>query len=226
MSPATEEGTPVTAIRILLADDHETVRNGLRLLLEHQPDMQVVAEAGDGAAAVERSAALHPDVVVMDVTMPGMNGLQATRQLREAAPGIGVVVLSRHQDRAYVQEMLRAGAQAYVLKQSASAELIRAVRAAAAGQQYLDVNVAQQLTGDYLRRHTGRSAQQPILSERELDVLRLMAWGLSNKEIAARLDLSIKTIEVHKANAMRKLNLHGRVDIVRYALLQGWLQEF
>ncbi|HEX5110482.1 MAG TPA: response regulator transcription factor [Vicinamibacterales bacterium] len=213
------------AIRILLADDHETVRQGLRLLLERHPEMQVVAEAGDGEAAVQRAEQVRPDVVVMDITMPGMNGLQATRRLREALPAIGIVVLSRHRDSAYLQEMLHAGAQAYVLKQSASAELIRAVRAAAAGQQYLDANVAQQLTGEYLRRHTGRSARQPGLSERELDVLRLMAWGLSNKEIAARLDLSIKTIEVHKSNAMRKLNLHGRVDIVRYALLQGWLQE-
>jgi len=215
----------MSSIRILLADDHETVRQGLRLLLEHQPDMQVVAEAGDGQAAVQRSDEVRPDVVVMDVTMPGMNGLQATRRLRELIPGIRIVVLSRHTDSAYVQEMLQAGAQAYVLKQSASAELIRAVRAAANGQQYLDANIAQQLTGEYLRRHSGHSARQPSLSERELDVLRLMAWGLSNKEIAARLDLSIKTIEVHKANGMRKLNLHGRVDIVRYALLQGWLQE-
>ena len=215
----------MSVIRILLADDHETVRQGLRLLLEHQPDMQVVAEAGDGQAVMQSAQQASPDVVVMDITMPGMNGLQATRQLREALPKVAVVVLSRHKDSAYVQELLRAGAQAYVLKQSASTELIRAVRAAATGQQYLDANLAHQLTGEYLRRHTGRSAQQPSLSERELDVLRLMAWGLSNKEIAARLDLSIKTIEVHKANAMRKLNLHGRVDIVRYALLQGWLQE-
>jgi DNA-binding NarL/FixJ family response regulator len=215
----------LSAIRILLADDHETVRQGLRLLLERQADMQVIAEAGDGQAAIQRSEEFRPDVVVMDITMPGMNGLQATRQLRTTVPNVAVVVLSRHKDSAYVQELLHAGAQAYVLKQSASAELIRAVRAAAAGQQYLDANIAHELTGEYLRRHTGRSAQQPSLSERELDVLRLMAWGLSNKEIAARLDLSIKTIEVHKANAMRKLNLHGRVDIVRYALLQGWLQE-
>jgi DNA-binding NarL/FixJ family response regulator len=215
----------LSAIRILLADDHETVRQGLRLLLERQADMQVIAEAGDGQAAIQRSEEFRPDVVVMDITMPGMNGLQATRQLRTTVPNVAVVVLSRHKDSAYVQELLHAGAQAYVLKQSASAELIRAVRAAAAGQQYLDANIAHELTGEYLRRHTGRSPKQPSLSERELDVLRLMAWGLSNKEIAARLDLSIKTIEVHKANAMRKLNLHGRVDIVRYALLQGWLQE-
>jgi DNA-binding NarL/FixJ family response regulator len=212
-------------IRILLAEDHETVRQGLRLLIDAQPDMQVVGEAGTGVNAIEIAAALGPDVVVMDVTMPEMNGLIATRVLRERVPAAAIVALTRHNDEAYVQELLRAGAAGYVLKQSASAELLRAIRAAAAGQPYLDRSLAQRVTGDYLRKHHAPRDVQPALSERESEVLRRMAWGLSNKEIAAQLDVSVKTVEVHKAHAMKKLNLRGRIDIVRYALLQGWLQD-
>jgi DNA-binding NarL/FixJ family response regulator len=214
----------MNGIRVLLAEDHETVRHGLRLLIDGQADMCVIAEAATGSTAVARARALHPDVVVMDVTMPDMNGLIAAGALRDAEPPVAIVALTRHQDEAYVQEMLRAGAFAYVLKQSPSTELLNAIRAAAAGRTYLDGNLAQRVTGDYLRKHALRE-RQPVISERESDVLRKMAWGLSNKEIAAQLELSVKTVEVHKANAMRKLGLRGRVDIVRYALLQGWLQE-
>jgi two-component system response regulator NreC len=212
-------------IRILLAEDHETVRQGLRLLIDAQQDMKVIDEAGDGVRAVALARELRPDVVVMDLTMPEMNGLMATRILREHVPATAIVALTRHNDEAYVQELLRAGAAAYVLKQSATAELLRAIRSAAEGQPYLDRSLAQRVTGDYLRKHHAHRNVQPVLSERETEVLRQMAWGLSNKEIAAKLDVSVKTVEVHKAHAMRKLNLRGRVDIVRYALLQGWLQD-
>jgi DNA-binding NarL/FixJ family response regulator len=215
----------MSAIRVLLADDHETVRQGLKLLLDEQPDMEVVGEAGDGKTAVERCRSLRPDVVVMDVTMPQMNGLAATRLLKEAQPETAVVALTRHHDEAYVQELLRAGASGYVLKQSASVELIRGIRAAATGRQYLDSHLADTVTRNYLKRHSPVPEAKPPLSDREAEVLKQMAWGLSNKEIAQQLDLSVKTIEVHKANAMRKLNLRGRIDIVRYALLQGWLQD-
>ena len=213
-------------IRIVLADDHVAVRQGLRLLIEAQPDMQVVAEASDGAGAVEHATKLSPDVVVMDISMPGVNGLVATRTLRAQVPGTAVVILTRHGDDAYLQELLRAGAAGYVLKQSAAAELLQAVRAVAAGGQYLDSALTARVTAGFVGRK-GKGPNQPgaALSERESEVLRLIASGYSNKEIATQLDLSVKTVEVHKANAMRKLGLTGRIDIVRYAILQGWLHD-
>ena len=215
----------MTKIRVLLVDDHETVRQGLRLLLDAQTDMEVVGEAGDGRAALDLAGSLKPAVVVMDITMAEMNGLIATRMLREANPATAIVALTRHQDDAYVQEMLGAGALGYVLKQSASTELLSAVRAAASGKQYLDSSVAAHVTGAYLKKYGKRDVAAPTISDREAEVLRQMAWGWSNKEIAAQFDVSVKTVEVHKANAMRKLGLRGRIDIVRYALLQGWLTD-
>jgi DNA-binding NarL/FixJ family response regulator len=211
-------------LRILLADDHVTVRHGLKLLVDGQPDMQVVAEASDGAAAVELTSTSSPDVVVMDVSMPGMNGLIATRQLRHRYPGLPIVMLTRHGDDAYLQELLRAGASGYVLKQSPPAELLQAIRAAASGRQYLDSALTARVTAAFLSKE-GRAAGRAAapVSERESEVLRLIASGYSNKEIAAQLSLSVKTIEAHKANAMRKLDLNGRIDIVNYAILQGWL---
>jgi DNA-binding NarL/FixJ family response regulator len=218
--------THAHSLRVLLADDHVTVRHGLKLLIDGQPDMKVVSEASDGESAVERALALKPDVVVMDISMPGMTGLVATRRLKQLQPDLAIVTLTRHSDDAYLQELLRAGVSAYVLKQSAPAELLQAIRKAAAGEQYLDSALAARITADFLaregRRFTGSGA---ALSERESEVLRLIASGYSNKEIAARLALSVKTIEAHKANAMRKLGLTGRIDIVKYAVLQGWLHN-
>ena len=212
-------------IRVLLAEDHETVRQGLRLLIDSQPDMEVVGEAGDGRAAVQRARALQPSVIVIDISMPEMNGLVATRRIMEAEPAPAVVALTRYGDEAYVQELLAAGASAYVLKQSPSAELLKAIRAAAAGDEYLDSMLAARVAGAYLRKHSKHTRERPSITDREAEVLRLMAWGYSNKEIAAQLDVSVKTVEVHRANAMRKLDLRGRIDIVRYAVLQGWLQD-
>lgn len=211
-------------IRVLLAEDHETVRHGLKLLINRQPDMEVIGEAGDGDAAVERVGVLHPNVAVVDISMPQMNGLAATRAIRESAPATAVVALTRYGDDAYVQELLNAGALGYVLKQSPSAELLDAVRAAAAGRRYLDRSLAARVAGTMLSGRGRRSTPSPI-TERESEVLRLMALGHSNKEIASTLELSVKTVEVHKANAMRKLGLAGRIDVVRYALLQGWLRD-
>jgi len=209
-------------IRVLLAEDHETVREGLRLLLEAQSDMRVIGEAGDGRDALERVAELKPDVLVLDLTMPGISGLAAARALKDipsAAPA--VVALTRHDDDAYVQELMGAGAAAYVLKQSPSTELLHAIRTAASGGRYLDPG----LTPPALPRDPRRRATTPTITERESAVLRMMAVGHSNKEIAAALDISIKTVEVHKANGMRKLNLRGRTDVVRYAVLNGWLRD-
>jgi DNA-binding NarL/FixJ family response regulator len=213
-------------LRILLADDHVTVRHGLKLLIDGQPDMKVVAEASDGAAALQQALEVKPDVVVMDISMPGMNGLVATRKLRKAWPDAAIVTLTRHGDDAYLQELLRAGVAAYVLKQSAPNELLQAIRAAAAGRQYVDTTLTPRVTAGFLgseRRRVNKSGVS--ITERESAVLRDIAAGYSNKEIAARLSLSVKTVEAHKANAMRKLGLTGRIDIVKYAVLQGWLDN-
>ena len=213
-------------LRILLADDHVTVRHGLKLLIDSQPDMEVVAEASDGATAVQRALDVKPDVVVMDISMPGMNGLMATRSLKQQQPDAVIITLTRHGDDAYLQELLRAGVSGYVLKQSAPAELLQAIRASAAGGQYLDSALTARVTAGFLAREGKKvSKAAAALSDRESEVLRLIASGYSNKEIAARLDLSVKTVEAHKANAMRKLGLKGRIDIVKYAVLQGWLEN-
>jgi DNA-binding NarL/FixJ family response regulator len=213
-------------LRILLADDHVTVRQGLKMLIESQGDMTVVSEASDGTAAVEQARTLRPDVVVMDISMPGMNGLVATRTLKSIQPDSVIVILTRHGDDAYLQELLRAGADGYVLKQSAASELVQAIRATAARNQYLDSALTARVTAGFLAKRGRKAPGTGVsLSDREAEVLRLIAAGYSNKEIAAQLELSVKTVEVHKANASRKLGLRGRIDIVKYALLQGWLSD-
>jgi two-component system response regulator NreC len=218
----------VKTIRVLLAEDHETVRQGLKLLIDAQPDMAVVADVKNGRLALHEACSLSPppNVAVIDVSMPEMNGLAATRALLEAVPALAVVALTRYSDDAYVQALLNAGAAAYVLKQSEPSELLQAIRTAASGNRYLDAALTARMTGAYLARH-GRAGAlaAPGITDRETEVLRLLAVGHSNKESAELLDLSVKTVEVHKANAMRKLGLRGRIDVVRYALLQGWLQD-
>jgi two-component system response regulator NreC len=217
---------PNVPLRVLLADDHVTVRHGLKLLIEGQPDMKVIAEASDGAAAIQQTLALKPDVVVMDISMPGMNGLVATRELKQKQPDIAIITLTRHGDDAYLQELLRAGVSGYVLKQSAPAELLQAIRVAAAGGQYLDSSLTARVTAGFLGREGKKVGKtSATISDRESEVLRLIASGYSNKEIAGRLALSVKTVEAHKANGMRKLGLTGRIDIVKYAILQGWMSS-
>ena len=211
-------------LRVLLADDHVTVRHGLRLLIEGERDMTVVGEASDGAAAVKLAVECRPDVVVMDVSMPGVNGLVATRMLKKVLPGAAVVMLTRHADDAYLQELLRAGASGYVLKQSPPAELLQAIRSTAtANGKYVDSSLIPRVTARFVGEKIGGTSG--TITEREAEVLRLIACGYSNKEIASQLDLSVKTVEAHKANAMRKLDLSGRIDIVKYAILQGWLRD-
>jgi two-component system response regulator NreC len=214
-------------LRILLAEDHETIRDGLKLLVNSQPDMEIVGEADNGRVALQLAQELLPDVVVMDVSMPELNGLQATKKLKQVCPQVKVLTLTRHTDDGYLQQLLQAGVSGYVLKQSKSAELLRAIRAVVAGQTYLDPAITEkavtQIRGG--KRAARGAASDANLSDRETEVLRLIAWGYINKEIAARLNLSIKTVEVHKANGMRKMGMKSRVDIVRYALLQGWLQD-
>jgi DNA-binding NarL/FixJ family response regulator len=207
-------------IRVLLADDHEIVRAGLRMLVDAQDDMSVIAEASTGEEAVERVRTLKPDVAVLDLTMPGMGGLKAVRALHGEAEQTKIVVLTRHDDDAYVSELFAAGTAGYVLKHSGSAELLRAIRAAARNEFYLD----PALRPDPTAPDAGFSACTAA-TRRECDVLRLTAMGFANKEIAVRLAISVRTVEVHKTNGMRKLHLAGRTDVVRYAVLHGWMRD-
>jgi two-component system, NarL family, response regulator NreC len=212
-------------LRILLAEDHEMVREGLKALINSQSDMIVIGEAGDGGATIERAQELKPDIVVMDVSMPKMNGLEATEKLKRACPQVKVLTLTRHTDTGFMQRLFRAGASGYALKQSASSELIRAIRAIREGNNYLDPAITEKVMSGYVGKQANPIIKQSDLSEREEDVLRKIAWGYSNKEIAAQLDISVKTVEAHKANGMKKLEMRSRIDVVRYALLQGWLKE-
>jgi DNA-binding NarL/FixJ family response regulator len=215
-----------TSLRILVADDHAIVRQGLKLLIDSQQDMKVVAEAADGHAALERAEAVKPDIVVMDISMPGMNGLTATRTLKERQPNVTIVALTRHEDETYLEELLRAGASAYILKQSAPADFLQAIRAVAAGGIYLDPAMTSRVAGGLLAGKSKVNTDTGVkLTEREGEVLRLVAVGHSNVEIAARLGIAVKTVEVHKTNAMKKLGLTGRVDVIRYGVLQGWLYD-
>jgi DNA-binding NarL/FixJ family response regulator len=214
----------MTKIRVVLAEDHESVRQGLRLLLATRDDIDVVADAPNGRIALDHIKTLKPDVAILDLAMPEMNGLAATKAIKHVVPQVRVVALTRHADDAYVQELLSAGASGYVLKQSPIEELLKAIRAVAAGERYLDSTLVARNAKAYLSRYSSEPSRPPI-TDREASVLRLMAIGHSNKEIATALDIAVKTVEVHKANAMRKLGLRGRTDVVRYASLNGWLRE-
>jgi DNA-binding NarL/FixJ family response regulator len=188
--------------------------------------MEVVGEAGDGEAALKMVRELTPDMVLMDISMPGMNGLKATKKLRQICPQVKILTLTRHTDDGYLQQLIGAGANGYVLKQSAPSELINAIRSVRDGNSYLDPALTEKVMGGYVSRAASKRGEtKGGLSARESEVVRLIAWGYSNKEIAGRLDLSVKTIEAHKSNAMRKLDIGSRIDIVRYAILQGWLQD-
>jgi two-component system, NarL family, response regulator NreC len=213
-------------LRILLADDHKIVRDGLRLLIDSQADMRVVGEAANGREALSRARELKPDVVVMDLSMPELNGLQATALLRAELPHLKVVALTAHEDESYLGQLCKAGAAGYVLKRSAGEQLIQAIGAVARGGVFYEPSLAskalaRQISGAGARRD-GHAAD---LSEREQEVLRLLAWGYSNKEIAAELNLSVKTVETYKVRVAEKLGLRSRTEMVQYALRQGWLNE-
>ncbi len=214
-------------LRILIAEDHETVREGFKLIVNSQEDMEVIGEAGDGRAAVELARDLQPDIVLMDISMPELNGLLAAAKLKRVAPDIKVLTLTRHTDTAYLDELLQAGVSGYVLKQSAPGELLRAIRAVAAGGNYLDPAITGKVFDGYAERQSkprGEKSGEP-LTERESEVFRHIALGYSNAEIADKTNISVKTVEAHKANCLKKLNMKSRRDIIRYAILQGWMQE-
>jgi two-component system, NarL family, response regulator NreC len=212
-------------LRIVLAEDHATVREGLRLLINQQDDMQVVAEASNGDDAVRYAQQANVDLVILDLSMPGTSGLLAARALRASRPEVKVVVLTRHADQTYLQELLRAGVAAYVLKQSPHSELLHAIRAVAVGGQHIDSALTRHVAAPFIAGARRRQVGASPITDREAMVLRLSARGFSNKEIAQRLDVVVKTIEVHKANGMRKLHLSGRIDLLQFALLQGWLGD-
>jgi two-component system response regulator NreC len=213
-------------LRVLLADDHKVVRDGLRLLVDGQRDMRLIGEAGNGREALRQARDLKPDVVVMDLSMPELNGLQATQRLKAERPEIKVVALTVHEDPSYLLQLCKAGAVGYVLKRSAGDDLIHAIRTVAGGGLHFDPTLASKAL-------TGRPGDVPNkvglhpgdLSEREKEVLMLLAWGYSNKEIAGNLGLSTKTVETYRVRISEKLGLRSRTEIVRYALRQGWLNE-
>lgn len=217
-----ETGCSMKRLRVLLAEDQTILRHSLKALIANEPDLEVVGEAGNGEEALELASALCPDVVVMDVSMPRMDGVRATAAIKRACPEVKVLVLSVHETRSQIRRVLQAGASGYVVKRSAAEELIQAVHAVAVKGVYLDPIVAAKLVGGTKAPVPDQSVHES-LSEREAAVLRLIALGYANKEIAAQLDLSVKTVETFKARSMQKLGLRGRVDIVRHAMDCGWL---
>jgi DNA-binding NarL/FixJ family response regulator len=207
--------------RILLADDHAVVRQGFKMLLAAQPDMEIAGEASNGREAVEAAERLRPDVVVMDVAMPELNGIEATRRLAASVPHARVIALSMHKDSVYVREILRAGARGYLLKDSDAEDLVSAIRAVARGESYLSPAVSNAVLDDY-RRHVTNPID--LLTSREREVLQMLAEGKTNKEIAGVLNLSVYTVDAHRGRIMEKLNLHSINDLVRFAVRNGLIE--
>ncbi len=210
--------------RVLLVEDHVVVRQGLKALFTGEGDIEVVGEADDGREALRRVSELQPDVVLMDISMPGFNGIEATRQIRQDHPDVKVVILSMHSNEEYVFQVLRAGASGYVLKQSDSSEVLTAIRAALAGGSFLSPPISRAVIDDYVRRAEarGRGRTLDLLTSREREVLQLLAEGLSNQEIADQLNISVKTVETHRGNMMKKLGVDSKIELVKYALRKGW----
>ncbi len=213
-------------IRILLADDHTIIRSGLRLLLEQQPDFKVVAEAGDGREAVDLVSKHHPEVAVLDIGMPQLNGIDATEQIVSREPRTQVVILSMHSDEGYVLRALKAGARAYILKNSAEADLIRAIRTVSEGKSFFSPVISKTLLEDYVRRIREREVEDSydLLTPREKEILQLLAEGKTNKEVANILKLSLYTVETHRGNILEKLKLHSAAELILYAVRKGIIQ--
>jgi len=213
----------MSKIRILLADDHTVMRAGLRSLLEREPDLSVVAEASDGRQAVELADAHEPDVIVMDIGMPALNGIDASRQIIARHPCTSVVILSMHSDESYVLRALKSGARAYLLKDSAEADLMRAIRAVSEGKSFFSPAVSRMLLEDYVRqlKERGEEDTYDLLTMREREILQLLAEGKSNKDVANTLNLSLYTVETHRAHILQKLGLHTVPDLILYAVRKG-----
>jgi two-component system, NarL family, response regulator NreC len=209
--------------RILLADDHKLMRSGLKALIEQQPDLTVVGEADDGRQAVALAASLKPDLLVMDIGMPNLNGIEAALQITQANPATAIVILSMHSDESYVLRALKAGAKGYLLKDSAESDLIRAVHAVAGGKSFFSPAVSKVLLDDYVRKlqRSGAEDAYDLLTPREREILQLIAEGKSNKDVANLLNLSVYTVETHRSNIMEKLNLRGIPELILYAVRKG-----
>jgi two-component system, NarL family, response regulator NreC len=210
-------------IRILLADDHQLMRSGVRLMLEREADLTVVGEASDGREAVSMAKTLKPEVVVMDIGMPNLNGIEAAHQMTQDNPQLAIVMVSMHSDESYVLRALKAGARGYLLKDSAEADLIKAVHAVGSGKSFFSPVVSKMLLDDYVRKlkRSGTEDAYDLLTPREREILQLIAEGKSNKDIANLLDLSVYTIESHRSNLMEKLNVRGLPELILYAVRKG-----
>ncbi len=211
-------------VRILLADDHTILREGIKVLLNRERDMEIVAEAEDGAQALEKVRTAKPDVVVMDISMPKIGGLEVTREITETFPDVKVVILTMHDNEEYLVQALKSGAKGYVLKEAAATDLAEAIRAVVRGDAYLYPAVARKLVDDYVNRVRTIKTASESLTPREREVLKLVAEGHTNKEIADYLGISVKTVENHRANLMRKLDLHDRTELARYAIKIGLVE--
>ena len=213
-------------IKLVLADDHAVVRSGLRMLLQAQPDMEIVGEADSGSQALAQVQKMHPDIILMDIQMPGMNGIEATRQIKEVCGETAVLALTMHEDDQYFFEMLQAGASGYLPKRAAPDELVHAIRTVSRGEVFLYPSLATRLVQSYLGGEAGSESEALVsdLTPREQEVLVHIAEGLTNPEIADKLVISVKTVDRHRENIMRKLNLHSRIDLVKYALKQGLIE--
>jgi DNA-binding NarL/FixJ family response regulator len=208
------------SIRILLADDHTVVREGMRALLERQPDMTVVAEAADGRESVTLVEEQSPDIVLMDVAMPGMNGIEATRRIVTSSPRTSVVILSMHQDESYVLRALKAGAKGYLLKDSPQADVVAAIRAVSQGRSFLSRKISRMLQEDYVQEleSQGLEDSYDLLTDREREILQLLAEGRANKEVASLLNIGLTTVETHRGHILQKLGLHSVPDLILYAV--------
>jgi two-component system, NarL family, response regulator NreC len=214
-------------IRVLLADDHTILRAGLKMMLNAQPDIETIGEASDGKQAISEAERLSPDVIIMDITMPECNGIEATRQIKRLLPDVRVLILTMHENEEYLFQTLRAGAAGYMLKEAADTDLISAIRVVSGGRFYLSPSAQSMLVSDYLQRvHTGEERDSyGALTEREREILKLVAEGYTNSQIGERLFISPKTVDTHRTHIMDKLNLHSRAELVKYAMRRGLLED-
>jgi DNA-binding NarL/FixJ family response regulator len=210
-------------IRVIVADDHTIIRSGLRALLDREPDIEVVAEAPDGRQAVQRAQELLPDVVLLDIAMPNLNGIEAARQIAAKHERMGMIILSMHSDESYVLKALKAGARGYLLKDSSESDVVNAVRAVSSGKAYFSPEISRMMADDYLRQMQQRGVEDSyeLLTSREREILQMLAEGKSNKDVANLLNLSLHTVETHRSNILQKLNLHSIPELILYAVRKG-----